>query len=240
MFYPTGVDICNCGVDMGVTLPQPELLDRQGIIHGSKAWRMQVFGAALYWHLATTPGPKANKVNLDMLRGRDVLEVSCMRGGGAHYLAHVAGPRTYVATDGVKEHVELCKKLHAPVPGLRYELADPQFLSRSYEDASFDFVLCVQAGSSLGDTGLFIESALKVLRPGGRIILCDAMPRPVFENIMLAVQRSGAAVDASTDISASVRAAHVCKLPTGYSYVRMIIRKVIESEHFPDREPSCE
>merc|ERR1719375_2178407 len=139
--YPEKVDICNCGIDLQIQVPQPELLVREGIERESTEWRMQFYGAALYWYAATRPRENMRKADPDMLRDKDVLEVACMRGGGARYLVEVAGPRSYVATDNVQEHIDACKR-HTEHPNLRFELADALALPQSFSSESFDAILC--------------------------------------------------------------------------------------------------
>ena len=70
---------------------------------------------------------------------KDVLEVACMRGGGARYVANALGPSSYLATDLAERSIQLCVERHGEDPlvqegRLRYEVADatgPQTLSRS-------------------------------------------------------------------------------------------------------------
>merc|ERR1719401_850363 len=113
-----------------------------------------MYGASLYWHLASTLGGFGDP---DALRGKDILEVACMRGGGARYLAEVAGPRRYVATDNVEEHVELCRRCHSEWPGLSFEVAEAMDLARAFpEGASFDVVLCIQAAAQFADVRSFV------------------------------------------------------------------------------------
>merc|ERR1711879_295185 len=187
-------------------LPRPELLMREGIEHGSYEWRMQLYGAALYWHLAITPGSKANEADPDLIRGKDVLEVACMRGGGARYLTEVGGPRTYVATDNLSEHIERGKKLHADAtaPGLRFEVADALSLHEVYPAESFDVVLCIQAAANFSAIRIFLESAKYVLRPGGRVIFCDSVNRQASETWQAALYDARLVVDAWTDLSRAV------------------------------------
>eukprot|EP00929_Paragymnodinium_shiwhaense_P049658 TRINITY_DN25029_c0_g1_i3.p1 TRINITY_DN25029_c0_g1~~TRINITY_DN25029_c0_g1_i3.p1 ORF type:complete len:177 (-),score=16.08 TRINITY_DN25029_c0_g1_i3:208-738(-) len=104
-----GTDINNCGCGFGVAIPDSQLVLREDMETGSPGWKKQLYGAAVYWHLASTlPGEEANA---DLLRGTDVLEVGCMLGGGARYLAEVCKPRNYVATDINGDYIEACRAL---------------------------------------------------------------------------------------------------------------------------------
>jgi len=223
--YPSKADICNCGADFGYQLPRVDLLLREGMEPDSKDWRMQMYGATLYWHCATHFGALAKDVDVDMLRGKDVLEVACMRGGGARWLAEVVGTRTYLATDNVEQHIERAQKAHKPWPGLRYELADATSLSGSYAAESFDFVLCIQASLKVGTASRFIRSVVPVLRPGGRVIICDAFLRDQLKEILDAADAEGLTVEVCADMSRAVHAVGLCTISKGLSYLRLLLRK---------------
>jgi len=226
--YPPKADICNCGVDLQIQLPQPELVLRDGIERGSAEWRMQLYGAALYWHAATTPREKMRKPDLDMLRGKDVLEVACMRGGGARYLTEVAGVNSYVATDNVQEHLDACSRL-APHPNLRFEHADALALSHHFAPASFDAVICVQAVASFADIPRFVREASRVLRPGGRLIICEALVRDKFKFILDTVAEESMTLHVCADVSRAVHAVGLCKVPAGISYLHICAQKPAEA-----------
>ncbi|CAE8647161.1 unnamed protein product [Polarella glacialis] len=223
--FPTKADFCNCGADLGVRIPRPELLEREGIKHGSLERKMQLYGAAMYWHMATMASDNCKQANPDLMRGKDVLEVACMRGGGARYLAEVAGPRRYVAIDNVQAHIDRCRKDHGEWPGLEYEVLDAIELADSFPAESFDFVLCIQAANSFEDMGAFVRGASKVLRPGGLLLLCDAFSRTQNTRLMDALQDHGFDVEATIDMSRAVHAVGLCEVPKGLSYVHVVARK---------------
>ncbi|CAK0841224.1 unnamed protein product [Prorocentrum cordatum] len=112
-----------------------------------------------------------------MMRGKDVLEVACARGGGARYLAEVAGPRSYVATDYLESNLEICRRTHSPLENLEFRLVDASEIGDIFPAASFDFVLCVQAVTHFQDARKFVFGASQVLRPGGGLLMCDTFQR---------------------------------------------------------------
>mmetsp|Transcript_65966 Transcript_65966/g.127279 ORF Transcript_65966/g.127279 Transcript_65966/m.127279 type:complete len:351 (-) Transcript_65966:34-1086(-) len=223
--FPQTTSICNCGADLGILLPQPELLHRPGVEQGTKEWQMQMFGASLYWHVATVPGEKPAQANPEMLSGADVLEVACMRGGGAHYLTQVVKPRLYVATDVVQANINYCQKEHAPLPELRFETADAMQLEAAYTESSFDFVICIQAASSFEDLARFVRGAAHVLRPGGRLLVTDGFTRNKLQALLNTMIEVGLDLDACADISRNVHAVGLCTIPNGLSFMRVVGRK---------------
>ena len=128
-YFSQKADICNCGGDFGIKLPRPEVLKREGIEANTSEHRMMLYGGALYYHLATNISEKFKEAKPEMLRGKDVLEVACMRGGGARYLMEVCEPRRLLAVDHLQEHIDSCKANFGEWPGLEYEVMDAHHLA---------------------------------------------------------------------------------------------------------------
>jgi len=224
--FPQKAEICNCGADFGSPIPRPELVAREDIKQGTREWRMQLYGAALYWHMASTSPERMTGGSPDMLRGADVLEVACMRGGGARYLTELVEPRRYVATDHLQEHIDLCRKLHTGLPALEFERAEAEDLAETFkEGAAFDFVICVQAVATFADVPAFIRGVKHVLRPGGHLLLCDGLTRGKLEDIMNALDAEDFDTLGRTDLSRAVHAVGLCKIPYGLSYLRIVAQK---------------
>lgn len=230
--YPSTIDMCNCGIklEQGLELPQPQLLEREEIDKDSPEWRMQSYGAALYWHLATTLGDGSVPADADLLRGKDVLEVGCGRGGGACYLAEVTGPRRYLAIDVEEDNVELCRSLSTRPEGLSFEVANAACLAEQFPDTSFDVVLCIQSIATFAHPEKFIRGASVVLRPGGRLILCDMFTRRALQDVLDSIQGSGLTCDAVSDISNAVNAASFCFVADDRFYVHIVARKLAQPD----------
>jgi ubiquinone/menaquinone biosynthesis C-methylase UbiE len=102
------------------------------------------------------------------LGGRDVVEVGSGRGGGAAALVRHHQPRSYIAIDGSRRQVELCRAIH---PGLEFAYGNACALP--LPDASADVVLNVESSHCYSDLGAFVAEARRVLRPGGIFCLTD-------------------------------------------------------------------
>ncbi|CAK0841226.1 unnamed protein product [Prorocentrum cordatum] len=150
-----------------------------------------------------------------MMRGKDVLEVACARGGGARYLAEVAGPRSYVATDYLESNLEICRRTHSPLENLEFRLVDASEIGDIFPAASFDFVLCVQAVTHFQDARKFVFGASQVLRPGGGLLMCDTFQRDKLQAVLDAAEEFGLVADATVDISRAVHAVGLCRMPSG-------------------------
>jgi SAM-dependent methyltransferase len=104
------------------------------------------------------------------LEGRDVLEVSCGRGGGANFVSRTFGPRAYVGVDLSEQNIRLARS-RAARDGLTFEVGDAERLDLPND--SFDVVLNIEASHLYDDRGRFFAEALRVLRPGGFFCYTD-------------------------------------------------------------------
>jgi len=114
----------------------------------------------LYHHVATQV----------MLRGKDVLEVSCGHGGGAAYLARTLQPQSYTALDLNPAGIRFCRKRHQ-VEGLNFVEGDAENLP--FEANTFDAVVNVEASHCYEGFRRFLTEVARVLRPGGYLLYAD-------------------------------------------------------------------
>ena len=198
---------------------------------------MHMYGAALYWHVAATPGESIVDVKEDLLRDKSVLEVGCMRGGGARYLAEVAAPREYVATDALLDNINACNNIHVPLPpNLRYEQADADALHEKYGNDAFDALICVEAAADIQNTDAFAQSVGSVLRPNGLLLLCDAFTPDALHSLLDSLKTQNFDIEVCTDIGKWVRATGLSPVEIGEShsvyglaactYMRIVARKM--------------
>jgi SAM-dependent methyltransferase len=117
-------------------------------------------GAALYERVAAGAP----------LRGRDVLEVGCGRGGGAAFIFEHYGPRSMLGLDLASSAVERGRRDYGR-PRLEFVQGDAEALP--FDDASFDVVLNVESAHWYPDVGRFLDEVFRVLRPGGLLLLAD-------------------------------------------------------------------
>ena len=102
--------------------------------------------------------------------GRDVLEVSCGRGGGASFVSRTFEPQRYLGVDLSEENIKLATA-RAARKGLAFTTGNAEQLD--LPDASFDVVINIEASHLYGDRTRFFAEALRVLRPGGTFCYTD-------------------------------------------------------------------
>ncbi len=104
------------------------------------------------------------------LKGRDVLEVGCGRGGGVAFLARYHRPRTLLGLDLSSEAIAWCRKHHT-LPGVEFREGRAEALPCS--DSSVDVVVNVESSHCYASMPKFLSEVARVLRPGGYFAFCD-------------------------------------------------------------------
>ena len=98
-----------------------------------------------------------------------VLDVGCGTGAVLALLHDKYPDRRYVGLDLTPEMIEVARTKVAP--GMEFVVGDAENLP--FDEASFDAVLCSNSFHHYPNPAAFLAGALRVLRPGGRLILRD-------------------------------------------------------------------
>jgi len=117
------------------------------------------------------------------LRGKDVLEVGCGRGGGASFVARYHQPRSLTGVDLSARAIRYCRRRHRSA-SLTFVQGDAEQLPLA--SASVDAVLNVESSHGYPSFARFVDEVARVLRPGGAFLLADF--RPTAEVDMLREQ----------------------------------------------------
>ncbi len=102
--------------------------------------------------------------------GTTVLDVGCGIGGSSRILARDYG---FVVT-GITISPQQVKRAQALTPAglpVRFQVDDA--LALSFPDASFDVVWSIEAGPHMPDKAKFAQELLRVLKPGGVLVVAD-------------------------------------------------------------------
>jgi len=138
------------------------------------------------------------------LAGRDVLEVSSGRGGGADYLHRYRQPRSLVGADLSSRTVKLCNHFYGS-DTLSFVEADAESLP--FEDSRFDAVVNVEASHCYGCMRAFLGEVKRVLRPGGHLLLADLRKSHEVEALQRDLAECGMSLLQQREITANVRRA---------------------------------
>jgi MPBQ/MSBQ methyltransferase len=108
---------------------------------------------------------------LDRLRpGTTVLDVGCGIGGSSRILARDYG----FAVTGVTISPQQVERARALTPdGLDAQFQVDDAMALSFPDCSFDVVWSIEAGPHMPDKAVFARELMRVLKPGGILVLAD-------------------------------------------------------------------
>jgi ubiquinone/menaquinone biosynthesis C-methylase UbiE len=107
------------------------------------------------------------------LRGRDILELGCGRGGGCWYVRRYYHPRSVSGLDLSKHAVALCSERYA-LKGLSFHQGDAEAMP--FANESFDVVLNVESSHCCVSMQKAMSEIVRVLRGGGYYLFADLCP----------------------------------------------------------------
>jgi SAM-dependent methyltransferase len=135
------------------------------------------------------------------LRGADVLEVGCGRGGGASYLSRYHRPASMTGLDFSHAAVALCRRTRS-APGLSFVHGDA--LAMPLPAEAFDAVVNVESSHCYDSMATFLREVHRVLRPGGSLLWADIRDRQRAEELRRDFAESPLTVRSETDITGEV------------------------------------
>ena len=127
-----------------------------------------------YWDEATADAGEAGDRLVDALlelipeRSGTILDVACGQGGSTRRLASYFEPSAITAIGISRDQLAAARQR---APGCRFLEMDATELR--FADSSFDNVICVEAAFHFRSRERFLAEALRVLKPGGHLVLSD-------------------------------------------------------------------
>lgn len=147
---------------------------------------------------------------LGQLRRSDsVLELGCGYGRVCARLADSA--KRVVGIDNANESIELARRLHGPRSRCEFEVMDAAALT--FDESEFHKVVCVQNGiCAFGiDRGELLQQALRVAKPGGRVVFSTYSERFWTHRLKWFEAQSAAGLVGEIDYSQTGNGTIVCK-----------------------------
>jgi ubiquinone/menaquinone biosynthesis C-methylase UbiE len=122
------------------------------------------------------------------LRGKEVLEVGCGRGGGASFVMRYLHPRSFTGVDYASKALAICGRQHR-LPGLSFTRADAENLP--FLANSVDAVINVESSHCYSSMERFLGEAVRILRPGGSLLFADMRERWCVDVLRQEMRASG-------------------------------------------------
>jgi ubiquinone/menaquinone biosynthesis C-methylase UbiE len=132
---------------------------------------------------------------------KNVLEVSCGRGGGASYVKRYLNAKSVTGIDFSENQIEFCRRVHK-VPGLRFLQGIAEDIP--LPDDCFDAVVNIEASCLYEDTARFFTEVFRILRPGGHFVYADIHRAGDVDELFAELDQSGLVVEACQDITENV------------------------------------
>jgi MPBQ/MSBQ methyltransferase len=103
-------------------------------------------------------------------KGTTVLDVGCGIGGSSRILAREYG---FQVTGVTISPQQVARATELTPDGVTAKFHVDDAMALSYPDASFDVVWSVEAGPHMPDKAVFAKELLRVLKPGGKLVVAD-------------------------------------------------------------------
>jgi len=105
------------------------------------------------------------------LKGLNVLEIGCGRGGGASFVKRYHNPRNLFAMDITANAISFCRGYYS-LENLYFLRGDAE--SPGITDNKFDVVLNIESSHTYTDMQKFFNNVYRILKPGGYFLFADA------------------------------------------------------------------
>jgi len=160
--------------------------------------------------LTLRPGDEPNRYCIQLyhrvasaidLRGLDVLEVGCGRGGGASYVMHYLAPRSLMGLDLAAKAITFCRQ-HYAIPELTFVRGRAEALE--LDEGTFDVVVNVESSHCYTAMGRFLSGVHRVLKPGGHFLFADLRHKEHVNMLRQQLKDSGLTLLEEENINANV------------------------------------
>lgn len=121
------------------------------------------------------------------IKGKDILEVGCGRGGGLSYINRYLSPNSAIGLDLNNRAIEFCKKYYS---NERIEFLQGNAQSLNFQDNTFDVVINIESSHRYSQMDRFLYEVYRVLKPGGFFLFADFRHENELEKLNIQLENS--------------------------------------------------
>ena len=159
------------------------------------------------------------------IKGKDILEVGCGRGGGLSYISRYLSPRSATGVDLNKKAIEFCKKYYSN-ERIKFLQANAQCLD--FQDNYFDVVINVESSHRYSQMDMFLHEVYRVLKPGGFFLYADFWNNIELEKLNTQLEKSNLHLVKGEIITPHVVEALKLSTPGREKLIRKLIPKFLQ------------
>ena len=160
------------------------------------------------------------------IRGKNILEVGCGRGGGLSYINRYLVPESLTGVDLNTKAIQFCKK-HYKEKNISFVQGDAQRLP--LEANSFDVVLNVESSHRYLQNELFLSEVYRVLKPDGYFLFADFRDDYKIEELESQLENSNLNLEGKKDITENVLEALTLSTPERENLIKKIAPKPLHN-----------
>ncbi|HBH48363.1 MAG TPA: class I SAM-dependent methyltransferase [Bacteroidales bacterium] len=122
------------------------------------------------------------------IKGKDILEVGCGRGGGISFIKRYLEPKNATGIDLNKKAIDFCKKQYSE-HCIDFYQGNAQELV--FKENTFDVVINVESSHRYPQMNKFLDEVFRVLKPGGYLLFTDFRHEKDVEKLNMQFKNSG-------------------------------------------------
>ena len=159
------------------------------------------------------------------IKGKDILEVGCFRGGGLSYINRYLSPSSVTGIDLNKKAIEFCKK-HYSNERIKFLQANAQRFN--FQDNAFDVVINIESSHRYSQTDRFLnEVVYRVLKPGGIFLFADFRHMSELEKLNKQLENSNFIISKDKKITANVLEALILSTIEKENLINKLMPKIL-------------
>ena len=160
------------------------------------------------------------------IRGKDILEVGCGRGGGLSYIYRYFSPNSLTGVDLNRKAINFCNKKYS-TERIIFLQANAQKLN--FQKDSFDVVINVESSHRYSQKDIFLDEVYRVLKPNGFFLFADFGNEIEIEKLNTQFEKSNFQLVKFENITDNVIEALKLSTPSREELIKKLLPKFLQN-----------